>query len=220
MREASIVARWILPGLAVAVAAAAGCGVSDVTEGMFSGGDDPGGSGGSATTTTTTTTTTGTVNPTTTTTTSGGGQGGAGGGGTGGMGGSGGAGGSPVVMTLACGNAGDCSVPPSSACCWHNLQGTDQDTGMCIQGPPDQLTCNTSGDFNGGRRTRIECQLPSDCAGGMVCCGNYVGYYSDVTCQAQCSSVTLCDPANPVCPGNLTCQQSGSLPPGYFVCTQ
>lgn len=227
MGKALNVSRWVLPALAVAVVAAVGCGVSDATEGMFASSGDPGGSGGATTTTSTnTSTSTGTVNPTT----SGGGQGqgGTGGAGTGGSGtgGAGGTGGGPITgITLACHNAGDCLVPPSSACCWYNGP-QNQDTGTCIQGPPDQATCNTSPNFPEGYRTRIECQLPSHCPQGTVCCGNFVQgqYYADVTCQADCNSVTLCDgtypdpAANPACQPGEMCQQSGSLPQGYFIC--
>jgi hypothetical protein len=116
-----------------------------------------------------------------------------------------------------------CPHEMDSACCWYSLL----EQGQCIQGPPDPATCNTADEF-GGHRTRIECQLPSHCPQGTVCCGDRVPigsglvYYANVTCMAQCPSTDriLCDPMNPSCPNGDPCVASMLLPAGYFVCSQ
>jgi hypothetical protein len=125
--------------------------------------------------------------------------------------------------TLDCGGGLTCPLGMDSACCWYTIQ----DVGSCIQGPPDPTTCNTFPQ-NGGYGARIECQLPSDCPQGTVCCGNRVpisgnlAYYSTVTCEAQCppEDRILCNSMAPGCPQGVDCVQSQILPPGYFVCSQ
>jgi hypothetical protein len=224
--------RWIPGTLALVVTAAVGCGLSDLTEGAFS----ETGAGGASTTASTSATgeTTGTstatssssssageggasttmsTSDTTTTTTTTGQPGG----------------------TLDCGDGLTCPQAPDSACCWDQSFGGGSSNGTCVTGPPDTSTCNTD-PVNGGFDTRIECQLPSHCDPGMICCGNIESpagfqYYPDVSCHSQCDwpgNRVICDPQNPVCPvvttgsGNTVqtvCQQSQILPAGYHICT-
>jgi hypothetical protein len=221
MGEASKASRWVLRGAIAVTAVVVGCGISDMTEGVFSGGDNTSGGGGPDATTSSSS-----VDPPTSSS-SAGGQGGQG---------QGGAGGATTTTTtttttstgpgggtLDCGNGLTCPLGMDSACCWSAFQ----DQGQCIQGPPDPATCNTA-PVNGGYRTRIECQLPSDCAQGTVCCGDRVplgngsAYYANVGCVAQCppEDRILCDPMSPSCPSGFNCIQSQILPPGYFICSQ
>jgi hypothetical protein len=93
----------------------------------------------------------------------------------------------------------------------------------CVSGPRDTATCDEVGE--GAIVTRIECQLPSHCGSGEICCGSpRRGYYLEVSCQRACArdDVRLCDPENPVCPrvdGEQTvCRRSERLPGNYFVC--
>ncbi|AKT39077.1 hypothetical protein [Chondromyces crocatus] len=186
--------RWLFQGL-LAAATVAGCTLSDLTENMFTEEPLPSGDGGGTTTSSTTTTST------TTTTTSGGGAGGSG----------------PAVPPLDCGDKLECPLEGDGACCWRSGQGS----GVCIDGPANPATCNTSpGPSN--RRTRIECQVPEHCPTGSVCCGTLQGnYYTQTVCTAQCAdpAITLCDPVAPNCPASAPdCVSSSLLPPGYYVC--
>jgi hypothetical protein len=170
------------------------------------------------------------------------GPGGTGGNGVGGMGatssgvggnpssstaGVGGSGGAPIEVTVACGGGQTCPVTADSACCWHE----DSNDGQCVQGPPDMNGCDTS--FQ-GNETLITCQSDKDCATGL-CCGDRDNgsngtYYSEVSCQAACPDITLCDTLGemaPDCPVITTmggqmiqtvCEQSGLLPTGFLVC--
>ncbi|EYF06990.1 hypothetical protein [Chondromyces apiculatus] len=230
MEHASFASRWLLPGLLVAATTAVGCSISDFTEGMFSGGQTPGGEGGNGGATSSGTidpTTTSTTNSGTPTTTSGGGEGGTGGAGTTTT--------TTTTTTTSGGGtldcAGDtCPQGDDSACCWND--GGNQ--GACIDGPADPQTCNTGATGFDGRRTRIECQLPSHCPADTVCCATRVslggnnGYYSQVVCTAEddCepsdengSLYMLCDPANANCPNaRPNCAASSLLPTGYNIC--
>jgi hypothetical protein len=103
--------------------------------------------------------------------------------------------------------------------------------GRWVTGTPSAVGCQEA-DVDGGRETRIECQVPEDC-GGDICCGqrvaesNGTAYYTIVACAPTCTggaSVQLCDPALPSpCPpaadgGAEHCQQSMLLPGGYYIC--
>jgi hypothetical protein len=142
-----------------------------------------------------------------------------------GMGGMGMGGGGPTGEVL-CDNNMTCPTANQGACCWFN----DADSGECVQGPPDQATCNQGQQ---GGHTRIECQSEAQCGAGELCCGDRAGgdfgtYYWQVTCQDQCNDVTLCpvpgpDPNCPMvnCQGQTVqaeCNPSQLLPNGFFVC--
>lgn len=163
-------------------------------------------------------------NPSSSSSTSGGGGMGSGGMGSGGMGGDGGAGGQPMAGSVPCVNNMMCSLANGGACCWWE----QDDSGSCVQAGG---SCDTS---NNGGRTRIECQTAAQCGAGEKCCGdrdngNFGTYYTELTCQADCNDITLCDtegamgPDCPVinCQGQQqqsVCEQSGLLPPGFLVC--
>jgi hypothetical protein len=204
--------------LLLALGATGGCGVSDATKGLFvpegEGGGaststgDPGlgGAGGATGSTSSGADGGGGVEQTTTTTSTGG-----------------------SGLTLDCGNE-TCPQGDDSACCWSG--GGNDGTGACIQGPPSDATCNTQ-PTSDGRRTRVECQLPSHCGAGESCCGDREPQenqrvYTTVSCAAQCAwpDVILCDPESPSCPiveterGRIqtSCQTTARLPGSYFVC--
>ncbi len=128
---------------------------------------------------------------------------------------------------VICGDGLSCPVNGTHACCW------DQDTqndpppfGKCVQGNPGGDGCTTNGG-PGGFHARIDCDSPHQCPGGF-CCGHRVllggnsAYYDAVSCQAACDdpNVRVCDPNDNMqtCQPGTTCQQSGLLPDGYFVC--
>jgi hypothetical protein len=133
---------------------------------------------------------------------------------------------------LACGGA-SCAHGDGSACCWSKF--AMPASGACVQGPPETDGCKTF-VANDGLQARLECQTSAQCNGG-VCCGHRTVFngqnffYDLVSCTGACAAadVTLCDPTNAadVCPKINTqngpvqgvCKQSGSLPPGYFVCS-
>ena len=136
------------------------------------------------------------------------------------------------VETLPCGDT-TCPLGDQSACCWSKF-GMPMASGVCVQGPVDSDGCKTY-VARDGLQTRIECQTSAECTQG-TCCGHRMYFngqnffYDLVSCVDTCpaSDVKICDPANPsdLCPkvniqGNpvqTVCKQSGSLPPGYFVC--
>jgi hypothetical protein len=136
------------------------------------------------------------------------------------------------LLLLTLGAAG--ALGDNSACCWSKF--AMPASGACVQGSPDSDGCKTfvAGD---GLQSRIECQTGAQCDGGK-CCAHRTTFngqnffYDLVSCGGSCKApdTTLCDPTNPadVCPkiavpggGSVqgVCKQSGSLPPGYFVCT-
>lgn len=151
------------------------------------------------------------------------GNGGMGGSGMGGMGGMGGGGPTGEIL---CANNMTCPTANQGACCWFE----QDDTGDCVDGPPDQAVCNQGQQ---GGHTRIECQSDADCTGGQLCCGDRASgsfgtYYWQVVCKDQCDDVTMCpvpgpDPNCPMvnCQGNQVqgeCNPSQLLPNGYYVC--
>ena len=138
-----------------------------------------------------------------------------------------------VNETLACGDT-TCPLGELNACCWSKF-GMPMASGSCVNAPADSDGCKTF-VANDGLQTRLECQTSAQCDQG-TCCGHRTFFngqnffYDLVSCVDTCTSadVTICDPTNPadVCPMISTqngpvqgvCKQSGSLPPGYFVCT-
>lgn len=140
--------------------------------------------------------------------------------------------GGPVEM-LPCGDT-TCPLGDLNACCWSKF-GMPMASGFCVQGPVDSDGCKTY-VARDGLQTRLECQTSAECKQGGTCCGHRTYFngqnffYDLVSCIDTCpaSDVKICDPANPadLCPkvsiqGNpvqTVCKQSGSLPPGYFVC--
>lgn len=151
-------------------------------------------------------------------------------------GGGGGAGGDATTTSgtggsapeLDCGD-GTCPQGGDNACCW---DGVVHNTGECIEGPASDQTCNTRLSPD-GRKTRIECELPSQCGAGEVCCGAVDSTggqvrYTSVTCASTCDlpNVELCNPENPVCPivnspqgmVQTVCARSQRLPDRYLVC--
>jgi hypothetical protein len=139
-----------------------------------------------------------------------------------------------VVEMLACGDT-TCPLGEQNACCWSKF-GMPMASGACVKGPIDSDGCKTY-VAQDGLQSRLECQTSAQCAQGTTCCGhrtyfNQQNFFYDlVSCVDSCPStdVKVCDPANAadVCPkvtiqGNdvqTVCKQSGSLPPGYFVCS-
>src|SRR5262249_31098236 len=86
--------------------------------------------------------------------------------------------------TILCGNM-MCPLGNMNACCWSEFA----QSGMCVQGPPQTDNCNTD-PVMGGFQTRIECQVPQDCPGG-ICYGHLAGmqsYYNTVMCQPTCDT--------------------------------
>jgi hypothetical protein len=83
-------------------------------------------------------------------------------------------------------------------------------------------------DASSGFETRIECQVPEQCANGQSCCGNRLilgnnAYYDLVSCKPACEDpdVRLCNPLAPLadaCRIGEVCKPSQLLPEGYFVC--
>jgi len=133
-------------------------------------------------------------------------------------------------FSVGCG-ATECPVDGQGACCWDYYQLNPGPQGECVKGPPDGDECDT--EFhersNTGAEARIECQLPSHCGGGEVCCGDRVivgqdgAYYAGTECATQCDDPDriLCSPLEPsfTCPVGTFCNPSTLLPPGYFICT-
>jgi hypothetical protein len=130
--------------------------------------------------------------------------------------------------TIDCGSA-TCPHGGESACCW---DGVTRNTGECIEGAPSDLTCNT-GLSPDGLKTRIECQVPSQCELGEICCAirDSAGgqpRYTSLTCAAQCDwpNFHVCAPNDSICPVVRTetgavqtvCGRSQRLPDSYFVC--
>jgi hypothetical protein len=138
-----------------------------------------------------------------------------------------------VSETLPCGDS-TCPLGQLNACCWSKF-GMPMASGTCVDAPAASDGCKTF-VANDGLQTRLECQTTAQCDQG-TCCGHRTFFngqnffYDLVSCLDTCdpSDVTLCDPTDPgdVCPMINTqngmvqgvCKQSGSLPPGYFVCT-
>jgi hypothetical protein len=135
-----------------------------------------------------------------------------------------------MEFTVACG-ATDCPVDGQSACCWDDYELNEGPQGECVKGPPDGDECDTEFHQRSftGAETRIECQLPSHCTGGDVCCGDRVivdqtsAFYATTQCQSQCDDPDriLCSPLEPssTCPLGMFCTPSTLLPPGYHICT-
>ncbi len=139
--------------------------------------------------------------------------------------------------TLVCGDV-DCPQGGLNACCWDNYQLNGAPQGQCVMGSPDNDGCITQAAANAGFETRIECQVPSQCAPGQVCCGDrqtyggggqpQVTWYASLTCVSDCPwpDVELCEPGVTPCPivdlngvpTQLICKPSQLLPSGYFVC--
>jgi hypothetical protein len=140
--------------------------------------------------------------------------------------------GSGQPAMLACGDS-SCPVGEDSACCWDDKNFHGQPQAECVTGDPDEDNCATSEDNPPGAETRIECQQPSHCEAGEVCCGERhsqmgVGtWYSETVCADDCDwpDIQLCEPGY-VCPTietmggpvQLVCKPSQLLPPGYMVC--
>jgi hypothetical protein len=103
---------------------------------------------------------------------------------------------------VQCGGA-TCDTSGGAACCYATFTQTFScvATGMCPLGEVD-----------------IFCDGPEDCP-GQVCCGNFtMGGYADLSCVDDCNNdITICGPGGS-CSGGDSCQQSGVLPTGYFVC--
>jgi hypothetical protein len=166
------------------------------TSSSASGGTTSASSGGGSSTQTTTASSGGGS-----TTTSGGGTtgtGGTGGMGRGGMMGSGGG----DVGSVDCGGT-PCDTSAGAVCCFTTVGQT--------------FSCESSGTCGGGQ-VDIFCDGPEDCP-GQVCCGNFqFNNYTDLSCVDDCGNeVPICGPGGS-CSGGDTCQQSGVLPTGYFVC--
>ncbi len=140
--------------------------------------------------------------------------------------------GEPIMGDIACGGT-TCPIGLESACCSDHYQTNSSPFVECVTGPPSNDSCNTAGGAN-GYETRIECQLPSHCPQGTVCCGNIetisvFTWYVTLSCAATCAwpDTVVCDPMNPMnCPvvdNNSTmvqtvCAASDLLPPEYGVC--
>jgi hypothetical protein len=138
-----------------------------------------------------------------------------------------------VDQTLPCGDT-TCPFGQLNACCWSKFA-MPMASGACVDAPVDSDGCKTF-VASDGLQARLECQRSAQCDQGK-CCGHRTFFngqnffYDLVSCLDTCdpADVTLCDPANPadVCPMIQTqggpvqgvCKQSGSLPPGYFVCS-
>lgn len=130
--------------------------------------------------------------------------------------------GDPPGDTVDCGSQ-SCSIDQGGICCWTDVT----DSGTCASG--DGSCQNTT---FGTTKTAIECQLPSQCDTGQICCAHrdFDGApYDSTSCDDNCylPDRYLCDPNAPDCPvyqdqgGNplqSTCKASTLLPPGYFVC--
>lgn len=152
----------------------------------------------------------------------------------GGGGGAGGSGGAPIVGDIICG-ASICPIGAGSACCHDEYATNPGPADECVLGPPETDNCNTAAGTT-GFEARIECQLPSHCPTGTICCGAHStsggkNWYPTVSCQKECSYpfYPACDPNAPMdtCPlvtdvngtmFQLTCKQSLILPDGSFMC--
>jgi hypothetical protein len=131
--------------------------------------------------------------------------------------------GGPTSM-VTCGDGLSCPVNGEHACCWEQF---GQQGGTCVMGQPMQDGCDTSQNPQTGFHARITCDSPKDCPTGF-CCGHLVftggggDYYDEVSCQTVCDNqnVRICDPNDMLqtCLNGTSCQQSGLLPNGYFVC--
>lgn len=166
----------------------------------------------------------------------GGGRGGAGNGGNGGSGSSSSSSSSSGIVNIAdveCGGS-LCTVGSQSSCCSDHYMTNSSPFIECVNGPPGNDGCRTSGGAN-GFETRIKCQWPSHCPQDSVCCGNIetvsiMTWFVSLACTTTCTwpDTIACDPmGQPTdCPiindnGNMiqtTCQAEGLLPTGYFVC--
>lgn len=132
--------------------------------------------------------------------------------------------GDPPDETVDCGGQ-SCSIGQGGICCWIDAV----NTGTCAPGPS---ACENTGTI-GNVKTAIECQLPSQCDSGEICCAHRYydsggSPYESTSCDSTCElyDLYLCDPAAPECPvyqdanGPIptSCKASTLLPPGYFVC--
>jgi hypothetical protein len=137
--------------------------------------------------------------------------------------------GGPNAMALECGNS-TCPVGGENSCCWDNYEQHGQPQAQCAVGGIDDDDCMTPHN-NAGYETRIECQLPSHCPAGQLCCAlredANTALYDETSCQQDCAypHIVLCD-QNTVCPDLPTqggsvqgvCKQSQLLPSNYTVC--
>jgi len=139
--------------------------------------------------------------------------------------------GTGMAGMLACGNT-SCQVGGDNACCWDSKEWYDPPQAECVSGPIDADSCRTA-HTNAGTETRIECQLPSHCSNGEICCGwristeQYGTWYAETACKQECDwpDIELCDD-NYDCPTvntnqgqvKLVCKASTLLPAGYLVC--
>lgn len=124
----------------------------------------------------------------------------------------------------------------TQACCWdEHGTGGPKEYGKCVATPVTMDQCNNDLSIEGAQSI-IECQSPSHCTGGQICCGNRVViqqqayYYDVVACVDSCDypDLVLCDGIgeDAPCPVVLSagqmvqtqCEPSTLLPPGYFVC--
>lgn len=114
-------------------------------------------------------------------------------------------------VTVDCG-ANTCSVSEGDQCCYDTFlsqtECVDQNAGCA-----------------GFAVVTIQCQSPSDCEGGLVCCGQRVDAsqpYTGLFCVDECEepNVLMCDPNGAPCPGADGAQCMGDiwLPPDYFSC--
>jgi hypothetical protein len=140
----------------------------------------------------------------------------------------------PIMGDIACGEGTICPVGPESACCYDHYKLSNQPYLECVNGSASTDGCNTAGGAN-GYETRIECQLPTHCATGTVCCGNIetisiVTWYPTLSCTTTCAwpDTVVCDlnSSTNACPmvnnnGTMvqtTCMPSEYLPSVYGVC--
>ena len=79
-------------------------------------------------------------------------------------------------------------------------------------------------------RSPAECDEPTDCPDGNVCCGRLktVGsttFYEEISCRSTCNDgddVIICDPADDTsqsCPEGKVCKKSSLIPSGYHFCS-
>jgi hypothetical protein len=132
-----------------------------------------------------------------------GGSGGSGGGGNGGSGGAGGSGGSPVKADAAV--ARDAEQPPGLPDAGREAGGTCnllmQDCGPNLGCYPGAAGVGRCASTDLGTPAGGQCFEPTNCAAGLTCA------------DAICAS--LCDLAQPTCPGGARCVSLGATGVGF-----
>lgn len=122
-----------------------------------------------------------------------------------------------VAGYVACDAKEICDV--GEQCCYDAKQGQ----GTCQTQAPFGSTCGRNGD-----EFEIDCDGPSDCSNGQICCNvAYMRFTTFCADPGQCTGIgaaVVCNPdqgaqGNPSCSSGKTCQSTGNTAfPHLSIC--